>query len=260
MKYKTSIIDSIDPSSDQFTSNEIKMATFISNNLGIIPEMTIQELSDRTGTSPAAISRFCKKIDSDSFQSFKVNLSSELALRPFINEKVKSIDTVDADTILNINTNLMKSTLENIDEEQINRAIEAIQKSDIIFAHGIGFSKLSAQNIRLKWSLVGKTVIIVDEMDFTRSTLPSVAENALFIAISNSGKSVEILSLLTTVKELKIPTIAITRNNGNTLAMNTDIQLHTASLSSKPSATTPSFYSQSILIDYLYLRFLEKRN
>ncbi|CAM3723432.1 MurR/RpiR family transcriptional regulator [Erysipelothrix urinaevulpis] len=258
MKYKTSIIDSIDPSSDQFTSNEKKIATFISHNLGIIPEMTIQELSDRTGTSPAAISRFCKKIDSDSFQSFKVNLSSELALRPYINENVQSIDSVDAETILSINTNLMKSTLENIDEEQIDQAIAAIQKADIIFVHGIGFSKLSAQNIRLKWSLVGKTIIIVEELDFARSTLPTVADSALFIALSNSGKSVEILSLLSTVKDLNIPTLAITRNNGNTLAMNTDIQLHTASLSSKPSATTPSFYSQSILIDYLYFRYLEK--
>ena len=260
MAKQTNIIESLETCSDSFTTNEKKISEFISNNLGIIPEITIQELSDRTDTSPAAISRFCKKIDCDSFQSFKVNLSSELALRPYMNEKVKSFDNLDADTIFSINANVMQSTLERLEEDSVLNAIKAIEKADILFVHGIGFSKLSAQNIRLKWSLTGKTVIIVEELDFAKSTLNTVADSSLYIAISNSGKSQEILSVLETVKTLNVPSIAITRNSNSPLGQNTDIQLYTASLSSKPSATTPSLYSQSILIDYLYLKYLEKIN
>lgn len=64
------LLNFIESSTDN-TKTEIVIAEYILQNVNKIPEMSIYELADACHTSPATITRFCRKFENITYKELK---------------------------------------------------------------------------------------------------------------------------------------------------------------------------------------------
>jgi DNA-binding MurR/RpiR family transcriptional regulator len=63
---------------NDFTTTEEKIANYILNNKEKVIQLSVKELAQAADSSPASVVRFCKKINYQGYQDFKIALIKDL--------------------------------------------------------------------------------------------------------------------------------------------------------------------------------------
>lgn len=253
------VIKTLESEAVNLTETEKAISQYILDNLWQIPELTISELSKRSKTSPAAVTRFSKKIGCDGFQELKLKLSSEIALLPYLETK-ETDGKPDIKKGLGEIGDIIKESLKAYNEDNIQPLLEMLYAKDVIYVHGVGLSHLAALNLHQKLNRVGKICIPINDRALAKQSMFTNPDRILYWGISNSGTSQEILDVMNLTKELGIPSITLTSPRPNPMAESSDFPLFTCDVSPEPSASNPSIYAQFALIDYLFLSYIKKYN
>ncbi|WP_159649888.1 MurR/RpiR family transcriptional regulator [Erysipelothrix aquatica] len=255
------VLDALEFHRADLTQTEQRLADFILEKPQRVVGMSIQTLAVETETSASAVSRLCRKIGVESFQTFKVMLSSELARHSYksANEILHYSKPQEAKhDILKSAFEAMNQTTEDLTMEEINPIVELLYRAKNIFLYGDGFSVLAVENFRQKWLRVGKAVFVVNDQGSDRVTMYSQKEDSVYVAISNSGNSSKVLELMLFAKSIGFKTLAISRRADSRIEHNSDYNLYTAPVSTEPTALTNSIYAQFIAIDILYSAYVTR--
>jgi arabinose-5-phosphate isomerase len=106
------------------------------------------------------------------------------------------------------------------------RAVEALAKSSgRAIVAGVGKSGLIGRKIAATLTSTGTPATFLHPAESVHGDLGIVGASDVAILISKSGESNEMVDLLDHLKRLGVCTIAITGNDGSTLAQHTDIHL-----------------------------------
>lgn len=108
--------------------------------------------------------------------------------------------------------------ISKVDEETFKKAASVITKEKRIFVHGEGRSGLMAKGFAMRLMHIGYEVYVVGE-----TITPALKKEDLFITVSGSGKSVNILSDTKKAKKVGCEVIAFTSNTESDLAKEADI-------------------------------------
>lgn len=217
------------------TKTEQKIADYILNNKDKIVKMSVNEVARATGSSAASVVRFCKKIEYQGFQDFKIELIRNLRDLEN-NDDIKIYDDISVeDSIENImqklsydNRKVIKNTIDLLSVEELEKTVDAAENADRIYIFGIGASGLVAMDLQYKLMRVKKTVIYYPDTHAQLSSAANMDSNDLAIAISYSGESLEVYNALNTAKKRGAITIAITKYGENPLNKMADIKLQVA--------------------------------
>ena len=116
----------------------------------------------------------------------------------------------------------------------IEKAIELIyqyvhNKGGKLIASGMGKAGLIATNIATTFSSTGTPALFLHPSDAQHGDLGVIQNNDVFLLISNSGKTREILEIVDLARKLieKIPIIVITGNPDSQLGNIADVTIHT---------------------------------
>jgi arabinose-5-phosphate isomerase len=110
--------------------------------------------------------------------------------------------------------------------ENFARAVDALAKSTgRAIVSGVGKSGLIGRKIAATLTSTGTPATFLHPAESRHGDLGIVGASDVAILISKSGESDEIVGLLDHLKRLGVCTIAITGNDGSTLARHTDIHL-----------------------------------
>ena len=90
---------------------------------------------------------------------------------------------------------------------------------------GVGKSGLVAKKIAATFSSTGTPSFFLHAGEASHGDIGSVDDRDVFLAISNSGESEELLSITSIIKRMKIPIISLTSNVNSSLAQLADIKL-----------------------------------
>lgn len=133
-------------------------------------------------------------------------------------EQVVKILSVEADAIERAAARLDKNAVEN--------ALEILSccKSKIIVL-GIGKSGVIAQKISQTLTSTGTVAVFVHPSDALHGSLGVITKGDVVIALSNSGETDEILTLIPTLQNREIKIISIVGNINSTLARQSDVVL-----------------------------------
>ncbi len=113
-----------------------------------------------------------------------------------------------------------------LDESSVERAIELISACDSkIVVTGVGKSGVIAQKIAQTLTSTGTIAVFVHPSDALHGSLGMIAEGDLVIALSNSGETDEIITLLPALARRGVRLIAIVGNTDSTLARKADVVL-----------------------------------
>lgn len=184
------------------TDIDKKITKYLLANKTSIRDKTIIELSEAIQVSPASITRFCKKIDFNTFQQMKFSLIGAGT------ENKKSDHTFE--TVYNYYQTIIKSTQQFFSEEQTNRIVKLISSKNKVLFCGIGNSGLIAHEFNSRIYRMGiSSESVTDAHDLLmKSSL--LQENDLIVCFSNSGKTKPVIDAAKIAKNNKATVIVVT--------------------------------------------------
>lgn len=225
--------------------------------------MTASQLAQAAGSSSATVIRFCRSIDVPGFTELKVLLATEIEKpRTEGYSDIQENETLDSlkEKLLGNAYQSMLETIEQLNNEMVEKMVESIANSSTLFVYGVGASGLAAENIQQKWSRVGKNVIFMSDVHSFLSALVSADQQDMFWGISNSGETSEIKFLMKKANELGLKTASLTQFGHNTLSNLSQIPLYTVKTNEAMlrSAATSSLHAQFVVIDVLFFMYASK--
>lgn len=249
---------------EQLPASEAKVARFILQNPEHFLQSTAKELGQLTNTSAPAVVRLCKSIGLKGIQDLKLRITGDIAsnippteYRDI--EKGEPISQVVQKITMNAHRTI-DETMSLIQEESIEACVELIYEANQVFAFGIGASSLIAEDIRQKLQRIHKNIILPNDLHDAVTALATAQPNDVFIAISNSGETKEVVDLMEFAMRRKIRVISITQYGVSTVAQRADVALYTSSKfeSAYRSGATSSRLAQLLVIDILFMSIVAK--
>lgn len=243
---------------DSFTDREKLIAEYLLSNKKSIISMSAKEIGDITNTSAPTVVRFSKKIGFDSLNEMKLQLSlnlqsddnsdfeylhSDLSTKNIIRGVKSSIDSI------------MNQTIGLLKEEELEKAIELLNKAKNVYIFSVGSSSLVGMDFYYKLSRINVRCIAHSDTHLQMTASALMEEGDVAIAISYSGETKEVLKCVYNAKNYGIPVISITRASiNNTLADMSDIVLRVPFVEkSLREGAMSSRISQLAVIDMLFL-------
>lgn len=128
--------------------------------------------------------------------------------------------------LLRLEADAIERAAERLNEAAVNQAIELLNCCDgKAILLGVGKSGIIAQKIAQTLTSTGTIGVFVHPSDALHGSLGIVTKGDVVIALSNSGETDEILTLLPALKNRGARLIAIVGNIDSTLARNADVVL-----------------------------------
>lgn len=197
--------------------SEQKVAMSILKDPPKVLEMGISDLAAYSGSSEAAVVRFCKKAGFTGFKQFKMAMAQELGSMPYadpnafanIHDDGKDLHKL-SDKVLEAHISYLKAAFRQINLAAIDGAAKRIVKSRkiAIFATGLSSvvaSELNNRLMRLRLDTQFEASPYAQYMQASKLTHGDMA-----IGISFSGTTKEIVDSITLAKEMGAATLAIT--------------------------------------------------
>lgn len=164
--------------------------------------------------------------------------------------------------VISVEEKAVRGLLSRLDSSFV-RAVELIYgcKGRVVVT-GMGKSGIIGRKISATMASTGTPSFFLHPAEGSHGDLGMVVKGDVVMAISNSGETEEILSLLPVIKRLAIPLIALTGKPNSTLAKRSDVVLDVSvSEEASPLAMAPTASTTAALVmgDALAVALLEMK-
>jgi arabinose-5-phosphate isomerase len=128
--------------------------------------------------------------------------------------------------LLNLEANAISDAANRLDSDIAEKAISLLAdcKTKIVLL-GVGKSGIIANKIADTLTSTGTVAVFLHPTDALHGSLGIITKGDVIIALSNSGETDEIITLLPALKQREVTIISIVGNVNSTLARNSDVVL-----------------------------------
>lgn len=246
---------------NSFSPAEMKLGEYILNNEDSLTKLSITELAERSGVSEASIVRFCKRLGLKGYQELKVSISAETAVSAGARKNTiyDDIGIRDcASTILQKiskgNIDAIDNTLKVLDALEMDKAINAIHGAKRILLFGNGASSIVALDAQYKFTRINMEALMYFDTHMQLTVASNARAGDVAIAISNSGRTIDVVKCLEMARGKGAKTICITQYGDSEILDVSDIKLFTACAeNSFRSGAMASRIAQLNIIDSLFV-------
>jgi DNA-binding MurR/RpiR family transcriptional regulator len=236
---------------------EKKVASYILDNGGQVVYQSITELASATGTSDATIIRFANALGFSGYQELKIALARELVSPDRnIHEDIDPRDSlqVAVNKAFQANVQAVSDTLNVLDIESLQRAIDAVVGANHVYLYGVGTSSLSAQDAYYKLLRVGIHANFYADAHMQAISTAMIGEDDVVIGFSHSGSTRDVVDVLSLARERGACIVCVTNRVRSPMAKLADIVLRTASEETPfGSGGVPSMIAQLSVVDALFV-------
>lgn len=259
MKNNKTLLDMIFSGYDDFFDAEKKIANYIINNKEKVIEMTIAELAVESGASEATVSRFCRKCNMNGFHHLKITLAKEIVESKEHGIRVSNdIDEYNIEQSLqNILANKieeLKQTISMINESKFKEILDLLKRAKSVQLVAVGNTIPVALDGMYKFNQIGIPAVGSTIWETQIAYTYNLTSEDVVIAISNSGASKRLLTIIDAANENGATTISITNNEHSPIAIASKYHITTAT---REKLFLDEFYfsrvSASMVIEILYL-------
>lgn len=236
-------------------------------NIKEIPNMTINKLADICYTSPAAISRFCRKLGYSSLSEFKKALSISINTNfdnSFSKPKGFNINRSREEILDLIHDeicNELTITKNELDLKLIDRVIDLIYRNDHICIFGTLFSQLMCQHLQTNFARLGKLINIATDIQAQEKLASSLTPTSLAILISPTGRFIAYHERLwNKLKTSDCKIVTITENRKNDYRDDSDYIIYLAPSEYNNQYSPENQHSLMMVVEYLFVRYADLYN
>jgi len=148
----------------------------------------------------------------------------------------------------------ISAILSHVDEEKVEKFVDAILSSERVFVTGLGRSGLVARAFAMRLMHLGLKVLIVGDI-----TTPSIKKGDLLIAISGSGETPIIHHIVNKAKERDAIVILITSKTDSSIGKLSDGVLILPQVDKRILPLKSAFEASAyILLDAIVIMIMDK--
>lgn len=260
------IFAKIQASDKVFTKAERKVANFVLESPREAMYMSITDLAERCGVGDTSVFRFCKTMKLSGYQDFKMTLAQSLSNKEgasgmTLSDEINISDSTDevCRKLLNTDIAALNQTLDMINKDDIQKAIEMIGNARMIHFFGVGSSGIMALEAKNKFARILPNVVVAQDSHMQSMVSALLSEQDLAVAFSYSGSTKDMIETLKRAKQNKAKTICITRYAESPLTAYADIVLLCgANEGPFQGGSLSAKVAQLYLLDVLYTEFFKK--
>jgi DNA-binding MurR/RpiR family transcriptional regulator len=228
----TGILSRIHHTYDELSQTERRIADWILANASDATTLSISDIAERCGVGEATIFRFCRQLAGVSFREFRVMLAQEIVAKPLgyeWDDPHADVDIADdvgtvAQKVTRANIESLYEMWDNLDCAAVEDAVAALSQARQIIIYGEGSSGVIGRDAEYRLLRVGLPVQYhTSHMAFVVSALLTPQDAT--IAISHSGRTLEVVEAQKLAKGAGAATIALTSFPSSPLAEASDIKL-----------------------------------
>ena len=246
---------------DSFSSKELIVADAIISNPGKLLTSTITEYADFINTSPATVTRFCKRLNVSGFQELKLLIAKATN---YDDLNIGSIERMAEESTMETSEGIINSVMVNaissidrlrglLDITTLEKVTSRIVDSRHILICGVGASGVVAKDFHQKLVRIGILSHCDDDFDLAKVQVTSFDNRDLVIAFSYSGMKSEIKSIVSIAKNKGASIVAITRAGNNPISNMADYHIPVVpSEAIVRDGATVSRLQMLIVVDILY--------
>ncbi len=243
---------------NNFTDVEKEIAEYVLEHSEDIIHLSIRDLARKTYSSPSTILRFCRKLDMNGYQEFRIAFNSEMHSEIYASEVNEDLPFDDSDSIHDIAQNIatinirgIQDTLNALNMDDLNEIMQRFKEASIIDIYGDGSSLLSASEFRLKMLRLGVNVHLEENFSNQCYQAVNANRNHLAIIISHSGESLNCTKILKILKRRSIVCIAITSNVDSSIAKQCDYVIQNGSYENEYLNKKLEMYSSHTAVHFI---------
>lgn len=240
-----------------------KIADVVTEHPAAPVELTITELADRAGTSPATVTRFCRALGFDGYTQFRVGVASEIgrgdaneSWQADIGQEFGSQDEPGKvlQTLVALHLESLETTAARLDLDAVLRVADAIASSHHVDIYGVGGSGIIAREFQGRLYRIGVNAHSWSDVHEGLTSAVMQKSTSVAIGISSTGRTDETVQMLSQAGATGAFTVAITHDAESWLAGIADVSLATAEPSRylRPDDLSVK-HSQLLVLDLLYL-------
>ncbi|WP_193598578.1 MurR/RpiR family transcriptional regulator [Microbacterium sp. YJN-G] len=226
-------------------------------------ELTITELAERAGTSPATVTRFCRALGFDGYTQFRVGVASEIgrgdadeSWQADIGEEFGVDDAPGKvlQTLVALHVESLESTAARLDLDSVMQVANAIAAAKHVDIYGVGGSGVIAREFQGRLYRIGVSAHAWSDVHDGLTSAVMQNTSSVAIGISSTGRTDETVQMLSQAGAAGAFTVAITHDVDSWLAGLADVSLATAEPSHylRPDDLSVK-HSQLLVLDLLYL-------
>ncbi len=198
------LLKSIADSRDKLRKSEQKVADYVLAQPNDVIHMRIVDLASEANVSEPTVVRFCRALNYDGFQDFKLTLAQGLASNTSF-EKF-SMDTKD--TVIEFKQKIFDSMIGNLinirqqlDPEILEEAIDALAKANRVEFYGFGASAPVCADAQHKFYRLMVSAAAYSDPHMQTISAVTLGQGDVVVAISQTGRTKDLLHTVKLVKE-----------------------------------------------------------
>ncbi|QQK07278.1 MurR/RpiR family transcriptional regulator [Miniphocaeibacter halophilus] len=199
-----SFLSDIDTSN--FSDIDFEILNFINNNINLVSNMNIEDLSNILFTSKSTIVRFCKKIKLDGFSELKYILKNE-----------STTNTNIFNDFMSHNIYMYNNFVKNIELDKILSAVDLISNNDPLYIFGHSLSEIPAKYLYTVLNSLDRRCVFINKPILMKSISSSLDEKSTILIISANLNNSIYEDIVKTSINNKSKIILITRNHHSNL-------------------------------------------
>lgn len=213
---------------ESLTKTEKKIADVIRKDPEAVVYVTLTDLAEMAGVGETSVLRLCRKIGFKGYQEFKLALAQDLVVP--IKNVHSQIDESDnlhdiAAKITAENTKSIENTLNLLDMEQMEKAIDAIGTSKKLYFFGVGSSANTAMDGKYRFMRLGYNTEVVTDPHIMAMNAILMEEGDVLFAVSTSGSTKDIVDAVKIAKQKSVFFICLTSHLRSPLTQYADVVL-----------------------------------
>ncbi len=199
---------------ETLSRSEKRIADILFQDTEFAVKASIIELAARAEVSPPTVTRFCRRLDCNSFSDFKVRLAQTTFvgsryLRP---EGEVQTPAALAEAIVTRAQAALYAAHAALDLAALERAAERIAGAEMVYAFGSGGnSAMIAQELQNRLFRLGVRITAITDHQMQLMLAAAAGQKDVIVASSFSGRNQPLVRALRVAADYRVATIALTR-------------------------------------------------
>ncbi|MDR1236938.1 MAG: MurR/RpiR family transcriptional regulator [Propionibacteriaceae bacterium] len=207
------IMELIRAASQTMTNAEQRVSKWVLNQPGGVLRLSVTEIGQAVGVSPATVVRFCQSLGLRGFQELKLRLAGEV-----LSQDQRLPESVDAsDSYQDITAKVLRGGAEalieasrSVDGEVLEQIAARVVKARRTLLVAVGTSAPLAQDAAYRLTTAGVSALHLPDPHVQHVTAALLGPTDLCLAISHTGSTVETLAAMRAARQANAQTAAVT--------------------------------------------------
>ena len=262
-----SVLRKINAQLEDMAPADRQIGQFILDNPDQMLKLSSAALAAETGRSQSSVVKFSQKLGFSGYQELKLAVSKAKAQEWHAPPGMIHGSIEVGDGYLTILQKLisskmlaMQQTLAVNGEQEIERALTALNDARRIHMAGVGASSLVARDFSYKLMKLGRNVLHDSDSHVQMANASTLNTADVLFALSYSGASIETLRIAELARERGATVIAVTGLNGGPLTQVANIRLYTVADEERVrSSSITARDAQLMLTDLLFILLMQRQ-